>query len=124
MKKIILILSMILINLSGCDKQGEILNIAGSTTVLPVVSLASEHFKSDSKMRIIVNAGGSGVGINQLGLGKLDIGMASRDMTGTEIKKYPNVQFVTHSIGKDTVIPVVSSEIYNAGITALSLADK
>jgi len=72
-------------------------------------------------MRVIVNAGGSGVGINQLGLGKIDIGMASREITEIEIKKYPNVHFMTHSIGKDAVVPVVSSEIYQAGIQALTL---
>ena len=72
-------------------------------------------------LRILVNAGGSGVGINQLGEGKIDIGMASRDITDTERKRYPNVEFVEHSIGRDAVVPVISSEVFNAGVTALSL---
>jgi phosphate transport system substrate-binding protein len=105
----------------GCSKK-EAINVAGSTTVLPVVSKAAEQFKiKHPDVNIIVNAGGSGVGINQLGEGKVEIGMASRDITEAEIQKYPNTQFVTHSIGKDAVVPVVSSEIYDAGVQALTL---
>ena len=106
---------------SGCDRKTKTITIAGSTTVLPVVSRAAEHFKSVEKLRIIVNAGGSGVGINQLGEGKVDIGMASREITESEINQYPDVQFVTHAIGKDAVVPVVSSEIHATGVHALSL---
>jgi len=108
--------------LFSCGEQKESIKIAGSTTVLPVVSKGAESFKGgESEINIIVNAGGSGVGINQLGEGKIDIGMASRDITPSEIEKYPDVKFNTISIGKDAVVPVVSSEIYNAGVTALTL---
>lgn len=106
--------------ISGCTKN-ESLNAAGSTTVLPVVAIAAERFKALHGVNVIVNAGGSGVGINQLGEGKIAIGMISRDISDAEIKQYPNVHFVIHSIGKDAVVPVVSSEIYDAGIKALSL---
>jgi len=98
------------------------IHVAGSTTVLPVVSRAAEQFKArHPDIQIIVNAGGSGVGINQLGEGKIAIGMASRDITREEIEKFPNTTFVTHAIGRDAVVPVVSSEIYAAGIHALTL---
>ena len=73
-------------------------------------------------VNIIVNAGGSGVGINQLGEGKIEIGMASRDLTKSEISKFPNVRFVVHVIGKDAVVPVISSEIFDSGVQALTLA--
>lgn len=105
----------------SCSKK-EAIHIAGSTTVLPAVSRGAEQFKlKHPNVNIIVNAGGSGVGINQLGEEKLDIGMASRDITPTEINKYPDVHFVTHAIGKDAVVPVVSSEVYDAGVQALTL---
>lgn len=98
------------------------LYIAGSTTVLPVVSKAAERFRAQHPgVRLLVNAGGSGVGINQVGEGKIQIGMASRELTAAEIGKYPDCRFVTHLIGRDAVAPVVSSEIYESGITALSL---
>ena len=112
---------LIAVSLASCTKK-ESINIAGSTTVLPILSKAAEKFKSaHPEINIIVNAGGSGVGINQLGEGKIDIGMASRDITEKEISKYPGVKFNPIAIGKDAVVPVVSSEVYDAGITALTL---
>lgn len=106
----------------ACSKK-EAIKVAGSTTVLPVVSKAAEQFRvKHADVNIIVNAGGSGVGINQLGEGKTDIGMASRDITAAEIQNYPGTQFVTHAIGKDAVVPVVSSEVHDAGVRALTLA--
>jgi len=106
--------------LISCSQQ-ESVTAAGSTTVLPVVSKAAEQFTGVTGIPVIVNAGGSGVGINQLGNGKIAIGMMSRNITVKEKTLYPDATFVTHTIGKDAVVPVISSEIYQAGITALSL---
>jgi len=109
--------------LTSCEKKQSI-NIAGSTTVLPIISVAAEQFRKDNpELKIIVNEGGSGVGVNQLGEGKINIGMVSRDITQEEIDAYPDVNFNIISIGKDAVVPVVSSEIYDSGITSLSLAE-
>jgi len=122
MKKNIFIASLILLQIltNGCSKK-ETIQVSGSTTVLPVISKAADHFKVKHGITIIVNAGGSGVGINQLGEGKIDIGMASRYITEAEVSKYPNVKFTIHSIGKDAVVPVVSSEIYDSGVKALTI---
>tara|TARA_R110001592_G_scaffold237306_3_gene496111 strand:+ start:16264 stop:17100 length:837 start_codon:yes stop_codon:yes gene_type:complete len=107
--------------ITGCKKKASI-HVSGSTTVLPVVSTAAEKYKLiHPSVNIIVNAGGSGVAINQIGEGKVTIGMASRNITSDEINQYPNVQFNTISIGKDAVVPVVSSEIFEAGIASLTL---
>ena len=121
-KNILIALCIVLpILISGCSKKKETIQVAGSTTVLPVVSKAAEKFKEIYGVTIIVNAGGSGVGINQLGEGKIDIGMASRNITEAEISQYPDVELMTHSIGKDAVVAVVSSEIYDSGVKALTL---
>lgn len=118
-----IVLSLVLLSISSCTKK-EAIYISGSTTVLPVIAQAAEAFKADhSDFNIIINAGGSGVGINQLGEHKTEIAMASRDITDLEINKYPNTIFNPISIGKDAVVPVVSSEIYNAGVKALTLND-
>jgi phosphate transport system substrate-binding protein len=95
--------------------------VAGSTTVLPIISKAAEQFSQATEISVIVNAGGSGVGINQLAGGKIAIGMISRNITEKEKALYPDATLITHTIGKDAVVPVVSSEIYDAGITALTL---
>ncbi len=107
--------------LFSCTRPEQV-QVAGSTTVLPVVSRAAEQFKNATATSVVVNAGGSGVGINQLGEGKIDIAMASRDITAHERGQFPGVVFTEWVIGYDAVIPVVSSEIYDAGVTALSLA--
>lgn len=119
MKKITAFIILVAL-LTGCEKRSTI-SVSGSTTVLPVVSRVAELFHTQTGSSVIVNAGGSGVGVNQLGSGKIDIGMISRDITESEIAKYPAVNFVTHTIGRDAVVPVVSSEIYDAGMTTLTL---
>ena len=105
---------------TGCSKN-ESLTVAGSTTVLPVISKAAELYKTLYGINIIVNAGGSGVGINQLGASKINIGMISRDLTEAEIMQYPEAEFINHPIAIDAVVPVVSSEIFDAGVEALTI---
>lgn len=125
MKKQLNLCLLVIISLlfTSCNKK-EAINIAGSTTVLPIISVAAENFrKSNPEMNIIVNEGGSGVGVNQLGEGKIDIGMVSREITNHEIEDFPEVNFTPISIGKDAVVPVISSEIYNAGITSLTIEE-
>ncbi len=72
---------------------------------------------------VVVNAGGSGSGFNQLAEGQTDIGMMSRDITAEEKAQFPDITFTPIAIGRDAVAPVVSSEIYRAGIKSLSLED-
>lgn len=123
MQKIITCLSC-LVGLAGnwgCSKS-DALRIAGSSTVLPIVSRAAEEFRLEHPdVNIFVNSGGSGVGINQVGEGKIAIGMASRGITPSEKASYPETNFFVHGIGKDAVVPVVSSEIYDAGVRSLTL---
>ncbi len=111
---------LLLILISRCSKK-ESITVSGSSTVLPVVALAAEKFTNNSGIKVVINGGGSGVGINQLGEGKIDMGMSSRDITGDEVNSYPDVNFITNSIAKDAVIPVVSTQIYEEGVQVLSL---
>ncbi len=120
----ILALGISLLALSCSKPKNDAVRVAGSTTVLPVVSVAAETFmKLHPDAKIIVNAGGSGVGVNQVGSQQIEIGMISRDITQKEVEQYPKTSFKTYAIGRDAVVPVVSSEIYNAGITSLTLEE-
>lgn len=121
--KNILVLSVFILLLFSCSQpKSNVVRVAGSTTVLPVVSVASESYmKAHPDSKIVVNAGGSGVGVNQVGSQQIEIGMLSRDITQKEIEQYPQTSFKIHVIGKDAVVPVVSSEIYDAGIKSLTL---
>ena len=94
MKKFLLALSIPLI-FSACSKNNkQVINASGSTTVLPVISTAAEQFmKTHSDVKIIVNAGGSGVGINQVGAQQIEIGMISRNITEKETSQYPKTKF-------------------------------
>ncbi len=122
MQNLIKFILVIAISLVVACSKSDVLMISGSTTVLPVVAAASQQFSKNNGARVIVNAGGSGVGIHQLGQGHIDIGMISRDITPTEKTQYSELEFKTYSIGKDAVVPVVSSEVYDAGVTQLSLS--
>ena len=108
--------------ISACSAP-ERISVSGSTTVLPAVSRAAEQFTEDTGQLITVNAGGSGSGFNQLAEGQTDIGMMSRDITSGELTQFSNHSFTPIAIGRDAVVPVVSSEIFNAGVTSISLSD-
>lgn len=110
------------LSLIGCSAPDHI-SVSGSTTILPTVSKAAEAYKMQTGQTVFVNAGGSGAGFNQLAEGQTDIGMMSRDITADELKTFPEIDFRVIAIGTDAVVPVVSSEIYNAGVKALSLSE-
>ena len=108
--------------LPACEKPDHV-SVSGSTTVLPVISKAADSYSALHGQSIIVNAGGSGAGFNQLAEGQTDIGMMSRDITASELEKFSSIDFEVIAIGTDAVVPVVSSEIYDAGVTSLSFDD-
>jgi phosphate transport system substrate-binding protein len=107
--------------LAACTAP-EAINVSGSSTVLPAVSKAADQYSSQTGVSVIVNAGGSGGGFNQLAEGQTDIGMMSRDITVGELEKFSALNFKEIAIGRDAVVPSVSSEIYDAGVTALTLS--
>ncbi len=105
----ILLLSTIL----GCLRQGSTprenrtsITVAGSTTVLPIISKAAEIYMDyNSEADIQVSGGGSSVGIKSVGEGTADIGMASRQIKDSERSIYPNL--VEHVIAKDGIAVIV-----------------
>jgi phosphate transport system substrate-binding protein len=105
--------------LEALAQESTVIRVAGSTTVLPIVSRAAERFqKRHTSIRITVNAGGSGVGIHGAGTRRLDIGFASREITPQENNRYASLH--TTVIGRDAVACVVSSEIFHSGVHSLS----
>ena len=108
--------------LAGCAASDHI-SISGSTTVLPAVSKAADSFHMETGKVVVVNAGGSGGGFNQLAEGQTDIGMMSRDITAEEKAQFPDIIFTPIAIGRDAVAPVVSSEIFETGLKSLTLTE-
>ena len=100
-------------------QDSTVIRVAGSTTVLPIVSRAAERFQvRNPSVKITVNAGGSGVGIHGTGTRRLDIGFASREITPKENNRYASLK--TTVIGRDAVACVVSSEIFHSGVHSLT----
>ncbi len=97
------------------------LHVAGSTTVLPVVSTAATAYhQQHPNVTITVSGGGSGVGIASMIQHTADIGMASREIDAEEAARlHGNVDVLT--IAKDAVAVVVSKAVYVGGVHQLSL---
>ena len=114
-------LAIVAAALAACSAP-EAISVSGSSTVLPAVSKAADQYSSEKGISVIVNAGGSGGGFNQLAEGQTDIGMMSRDITPGEFEKFKDVTFKEIAIGVDAVVPSISSEIYDAGVRALTLS--
>lgn len=107
--------------LSTSAWSGTLIRSGGSTTILPVISKAAARYNGiHPGVQVTVSGGGSGVGIQGVGSGLLDIGLASREMTPHEHEKFRERGLQVHVIGLDAVACVVSSEIYKAGVKALT----
>lgn len=107
---------------AGCLEDGskDNLVITGSTTVLPPVERCAEVFnQAQDEIRVQVSSGGSGRGIQDAATGIADIGMASREVKDSEIRRFGD-HFVEHLIGYDAIAVVVSKDVYDSGVKSLS----
>lgn len=87
----------------------ETLTVTGSTTVLPVGQAVAEEFMiKNLNADIQVSGGGSSVGVQAVGEGTADIGMASRELKDSEKEMYPNL--VQHVVAKDGIALIVYSD--------------
>jgi phosphate transport system substrate-binding protein len=86
------------------DLEGTI-SISGAFALYPMtVKWASEFKKLHPKVTFFISAGGAGKGITDALSGMVDIGLASRDIDPSEIKKGAYTVYVT----KDAVVPTFS----------------
>lgn len=89
--------------------SAETLSVTGSTTVLPIAQQAAEAFMAENPgIDIRIGGGGSSVGIQAVGEGTADIGMASRDLKDTEKEAYPDL--VGHAVALDGIAVIVNPE--------------
>jgi len=87
-------------------KTVESLTVTGSTTVLPIAQLAAEtYMEKNLYADILVSGGGSSVGVQAVGEGTADIGMASRDLKDAEKERYPDL--VRHVVARDGIAIIV-----------------
>ncbi len=74
---------------AGCARgEGKVLNVSGSSTVLPVVTAAAEVYQARNPgLKVGVQGGGSSAGIEAAITGASQIGTSSRDLKGEETKQ-------------------------------------
>lgn len=101
---------------AGGDKNESVtLNVAGSTTIQPMMVELQEEFEKYADVTMNVTGGGSGVGASSTINGTADIGMCSRDLKQSEI----NSGLVSHMIAKDGVAVIINASV--TGVTNLTL---
>ena len=111
---------------SGCidfggQKEVKTVVVTGSSTVLPIASLCAEAFNAkQDAVRVTVSGGGSGHGVKSVATGEADIGMASREVKQNEITEFGD-NFVDHIVAYDAVVMIVSKQIYDSGVTNLTI---
>lgn len=97
--------------------------VNGSTTVNPIVVEAAEALRAGRGMTIHVDTqGGSSGGIAALGEGRAEVAMISRPVEDGDRTKYPKVRFHATRIGSDAVALIVSRDVWEGGVKALSKA--
>jgi phosphate transport system substrate-binding protein len=101
------------------ELSGEI-TTAGSTTVQPVSEMLAEAFKAKyPKVNVVVQGGGSSVGVKSAAEGTVDIGAASRELKEEE-KQMGITEFV---IAKDGIAIVVHPAQMVKGLTKAQVQD-
>lgn len=102
MKRFGLLVSALCLSVSSSALAEETVNIAGSSTVRPVVKEAVNSFKADNPgVNFNLSGGGSSTGVKNAGEGKVSIGMASRAVKEKEHAAYSDI--VVTRIGTDGV---------------------
>ena len=99
----------------------ETLKINGSTTVNLPAAEAAEILRVEQKMDIQIDTqGGSSGGISMLGDGLIQIGMASKPVSDDDRAKFPKVKFDEIHVGQDAVAIIVSKDVWDSGVHALT----
>jgi len=102
------------------DLEGKI-DIAGGTAHIPVMKEAAEQImKVNPKIRITVAGGGSGVGVQKVGAGLVDIGNTGRPLTPAEISKFG---LKTFPFAIDGVAVAVNPKNYVGALTSQQVKD-
>lgn len=97
------------------------LKINGSTTVNLPVAEAAEILRAEKGADIQVDTqGGSSGGISMVGEGLVHLGMISKHVSDDDRKKFPRCDYREIHIGEDAVALVVSKDVWDSGVKALS----
>jgi ABC-type phosphate transport system, periplasmic component len=100
----------------GSNSEDNVtINVAGSTTVQPLMVRFQESFEDNTNAQLNVSGGGSGAGVSTVQNGSADIGMLSRDLKPSE------TGFKVTVIANDGVSIIVNKAVRDAGVTNVTL---
>ncbi len=99
----------------ACSEETQIIRIAGSSTVRPVITDAATLFEKNHPVVFQIEGGGSSHGVKTVANGLLEIGTVSRALKDEEKTQWPHV--VAHTIGYDGVAVIVHKDV---GIDSIS----
>jgi len=92
------------------------ITVAGSTTVQPLAEKLAAAFRAaNPEVEIVIQGGGSSVGVKSAAQGIVDIGTASREVKDSEKAEYPDL--VIHRIAVDGVAIIVHPDVPLDSIT-------
>jgi phosphate transport system substrate-binding protein len=101
--------------------RAEVLKVNGSTTVNLAAAEAVEILRAEKGLEAQVDTqGGSSGGISMLGDGLVHIAMISKPLADADRQKYPKVKFHAIPVGEDAVALIVSPDVWQGGLRALS----
>ena len=103
--------------------EGGRVTVSGSSTVMPLAEMDAEEFNMLQKAYYVtITSGGTGVGITDIGEGRSEIAMASREIKPSErmFCEIGGKQIHEFIVGYDAICIVVSPEIYESGIASLT----
>lgn len=105
---------------TGCGGPRKSLTIAGSTSVQPFMEMLAEEFMNRNPgVQINVQGGGSSAGIKAVSDGTADIGMASRELTPSEVSG----GVVPVTIARDGIAVIVHPQNVVSGMTIEQLRE-
>ncbi len=81
------------------------IKMAGGTAHIPFMqALADQISQKNPKFKLLISGGGSGVGVQKLGVGLVDIANTGRPLSAEEKQRY---QLVSHAVALDAIVLVV-----------------
>lgn len=89
--------------LSGCGQPDSTLVVTGSSTIAPVFTEIATQFEDAQDVRVDVQSGGSGRGIQDAAKRLSQLGMASRALTESE----RNMGLIEHTLAWDGIALIV-----------------
>lgn len=102
--------------LTACSQKQESLISVGSTALQPLVEEASVHYADKNHVRINVQGGGSGTGLNQVQAGTVTIG--NSDIFAQQADGINANKLIDHRVAVVGIVPVINKKI---GITNISM---